>query len=259
MSTASFLIQIIMLFVQIFFIFTRRKMGSALSYVFVISALLLFGEIILRSVEIGFVAVTGMFEALILFSSLINLMIFSYMQWQKDNAALQIIFGSTFISIVFLALASSPIAPKDILHPIPALRSNWLMLHVSFTFIGEAFFTLSFFSGILFLLNKDEEKRNNLDKLTYTFIGIGYPVYTAGAIIFGSIWAYYAWGNYWSWDPKETWSLITWLIYTLYLHMRIIRKKKGTVPALLSVAGYIATMFTFFGVNYFLSGLHSYT
>jgi ABC-type transport system involved in cytochrome c biogenesis permease subunit len=259
MSTASFLIQIIMLFVQVFFIFTRKKMNTALSYIFAISALLLFGEIIFRSIKISFVAVTGMFEALILFSALINLMIFAYMQWQKVNSVLQVIFGSTFISIVLLAIASSPIAPKDILPPIPALQSNWLVLHVAFTFAGEAFFTLSFFSSIFFLLNKDEEKKNNLDMLTYTFIGIGYPVYTAGAIIFGSIWAYYAWGNYWSWDPKETWSLITWLIYTLYLHMRIIRKKKGTTAAVISVAGYLATMFTFFGVNYFLSGLHSYS
>ncbi len=258
MPTASFLIQIIALLVQIYFIFARKKMNTDLSYVFTLSALLLLGEITYRSIEISFIAVTGMFEALVLFSALINLMIFAYIKWQKDNADIKIISGSTFISIVFLALASSPIAPKDILPPIPALRSNWLVLHVAFTFIGEAFFTLSFFSGLFFLLNKDEERKNYLDRLTYIFIGIGYPAFTAGAIIFGSIWAYYAWGNYWSWDPKETWSLITWLIYTLYLHTRIIRKKKGTAAAALSVAGYLATMFTFFGVNYFLSGLHSY-
>jgi ABC-type transport system involved in cytochrome c biogenesis permease subunit len=258
MSTASFLIQIVFLFLQIFFILTKKKMNNICSYLFLVSASLVFYEIIFRSIEIRFVAVTGIFEALILFSALINLLIFVYMQWQRDNALSQIIFGSTFISIFLLAIASSPIAPKDILPPIPALRSNWLVLHVAFTFIGEAFFTMAFFSGIFFLFSKDEEKKNNLDRLTHTFIGIGYPVYTAGALIFGSIWAYYAWGNYWSWDPKETWSLITWLIYTLYLHMRIIRKKKGKTTALLSVAGYVATMFTFFGVNFILSGLHSY-
>jgi ABC-type transport system involved in cytochrome c biogenesis permease subunit len=258
MSFISFIIQIILLLIQIYFIIRKVKMHFAFYFLFLISALLLLGETIYRSVYISFVAVTGMFEALILFSALINLLIFIYRQWQKDKALPQIVFGCTFVSIILLALASSPLFSKDILPPIPALRSNWLVLHVAFTFAGEAFFTLAFFSGLFFLFSKDENKKQNLDRLTYTFIGIGYPVYTAGALVFGAIWAYYAWGNYWSWDPKETWALITWLVYTLYLHTRIIRKQKGRITALLAVAGYISTIFTFFGVNYLLSGLHSY-
>ncbi|MFH0975696.1 MAG: cytochrome c biogenesis protein CcsA [Spirochaetota bacterium] len=258
MATASFFLQVILLFVQIFFIITKRNINFIIYYFFLASSLLLLSETIYRSIKISFVAVTGMFEALILFSALINLIIFFYLKWQKENALTHIVFGCTFVSIILLSLASSPLIPKDMLPPIPTLRSNWLVLHVAFTFVGEAFFTLAFFSGILFLLSKNEERKHNLDRLTYTFIGIGYPVYTAGALAFGAIWAYYAWGNYWSWDPKETWALITWLVYTLYLHFRIIRNQKGKITAMLAVAGYISTMFTFFGVNFLLSGLHSY-
>ena len=111
---------------------------------------------------------------------------------------------------------------------------------------------------MIFLFSREEEKKNELDKLTYTLIAIGYPVYTTGALIFGAIWAYYSWGSYWSWDPKETWALITWLTYTLYLHLRLIKKQKGKITAMLSIAGYIITLFTFFGVNFLISGLHSY-
>ena len=70
--------------------------------------------------------------------------------------------------------------------------------------------------------------------------------------------AQYAWGSYWSWDPKETWALVTWIVYTGYLHTRFVAKLKGKTSAILSIVGFCLTMFTFFGVNYLLSGLHSY-
>ena len=93
----------------------------------------------------------------------------------------------------------------------------------------------------------------------YTSIAIGYPIFVAGAIIFGAIWAKTAWGNYWSWDPKETWALITALIYTVYLHTRIIKKMRGKISAVLSIIGFAFTLFTFLGVNYLIPGLHSYS
>ena len=92
----------------------------------------------------------------------------------------------------------------------------------------------------------------------YTTIIIGYPIFTAGALIFGAIWAEAAWGSYWSWDPKETWALVTWLVYTAFLHSRLVMKLKGRVSAIFSLVGFIFTIFTFWGVNYLLAGLHSY-
>ena len=97
-----------------------------------------------------------------------------------------------------------------------------------------------------------------MDRLVAAAVGIGYPVFTAGALVFGAIWAETAWGAWWSWDPKETWALVTWLIYTAYLHTRLVKRLRGRVSAVLALVGFAATVFTFFGVNYLLSGLHSY-
>jgi ABC-type transport system involved in cytochrome c biogenesis permease subunit len=89
-------------------------------------------------------------------------------------------------------------------------------------------------------------------------VGIGYPFYTLGALIFGAIWAEQAWGRYWSWDPKETWALVTWLVYTLYLHLRLVRRNTSSLPPIIVILGFLIALFTFLGVNYLLSGLHSY-
>jgi ABC-type transport system involved in cytochrome c biogenesis permease subunit len=167
-------------------------------------------------------------------------------------------FISAFVALVFLAIASSPLTGKEALLPVPSLRSSWLLLHVSFSFIGEAFFVISFAAALAGLFAKTEEKRLNYDRITYTSIAVGYPVFTAGALIFGAIWAQKAWGIWWSWDPKETWALITWLVYTGYLHLRLITKKTGRLISLIAVIGFLCTVFTLFGVNYLLPGLHSY-
>ncbi|HBO70670.1 MAG TPA: c-type cytochrome biogenesis protein CcsB, partial [Deltaproteobacteria bacterium] len=96
-----------------------------------------------------------------------------------------------------------------------------------------------------------------LDDLVYRSIIWGFPFLTAG-IITGAAWANYAWGTYWSWDPKETWSLIVWLVYAAFLHARITRGWHGRRAAILSIAGFAATIFCYLGVNLVLSGLHSY-
>lgn len=98
-----------------------------------------------------------------------------------------------------------------------------------------------------------------LDNLIYRAIALGYPIFTVGAIIFGMVWANKAWGRYWGWDPKETWALITFLVYSIYLHVRLARGWNGVWTACLSIVGFLVTMFTLFGVNFLISGLHSYT
>ena len=97
----------------------------------------------------------------------------------------------------------------------------------------------------------------SLDDLNYRAIMIGFPLLTLG-IITGAAWANYAWGTYWSWDPKETWSLIVWFVYAAFLHARFTREWRGKRTAVLSLIGFVAVVFTYFGVNYVLSGLHSY-
>lgn len=97
-----------------------------------------------------------------------------------------------------------------------------------------------------------------LDDITYKSIAVGFPLFTLGGLIMGAIWANSAWGKYWTWDPKETWSLITWFVYALYLHARFVGGWRGKRVAILSVVGFIAVIFTYLGVNLVLAGLHSY-
>lgn len=258
-STIAFALLLLSLAIQAVYLFRQDETKDPLSHWLSLGAgLLLLAEIIRRSLAIHFVALTSMFESLVFIACLVSLIIFALRFSKRLRAGRAVAFGATALAIVFLALASSPLAPSDLLPPVPALQSGWLVLHVSFTFIGEAFFTAGFISAILQLATKNEEKRKNYDRLAYTSIAIGYPIFTAGALVFGAVWAEKAWGVWWSWDPKETWALITWLTYTAYLHFRLVRKNTSKVMPLLVIGGFIIAMFTFFGVNFLLSGLHSY-
>jgi ABC-type transport system involved in cytochrome c biogenesis permease subunit len=258
-STIAFGLLIAAVILQITFLFKNTGEPDPLSHFFLLTAgLLLFASITERSVKINFVAITNTYESLIFYSGAIAIVIFIYRLRNKRTALPLMVFGGTAAAVILLALTSSPVSGKEIMPPIPALQSYWLVLHVTFAFVGEAFFAFSFVASIYFLFAKDEEKKRRLDRIVYTSIGMGYPFYTAGALIFGAVWAQYAWGSYWSWDPKETWALITWLVYTGYLHTRLVKKWRGRMTAILSIIGFVFTIFTFFGVNYLLAGLHSY-
>jgi cytochrome c-type biogenesis protein CcsB len=168
-----------------------------------------------------------------------------------------------------LALASSPLtggllAPQPL---VPALRSHWLALHVSLTLVGEGFFAVAFVASILYLVRERAAKRvggdsltrfDRLDRISYRAIAVGFPLFTLGALFFGAVWAKHAWGRYWGWDPKETFSLVTWLVYVLYLHLRVRRGWRARQVAWVAVIGFFLALFTFAGVNYLVRGLHSY-
>jgi ABC-type transport system involved in cytochrome c biogenesis permease subunit len=258
-ATIAFALLILSAVIQVIYLLRReRKIEPFSHYILLAAAALLLAVTIDRSIRIRFVAVTNTFESLVFFSAVIALVLFLYRLRAKDKTIPYINFGGTVVAIALLAIASSPIAPKNVVPPIPALQSYWLVLHVTLSFIGESFFVVAFVCAIYYLVSRNEERRKDLDRLTYTTIAIGYPIFTAGALIFGAVWAQTAWGTYWSWDPKETWALITWLVYTAYLHSRFVKRFRGKVSAILAIIGFAFTMFTFFGVNYLLAGLHSY-
>ncbi|MBN2049816.1 MAG: cytochrome c biogenesis protein CcsA [Spirochaetales bacterium] len=257
--TAAFILQPVLLAVLVFRFFRpKARTAGPVRFLLTLSALLLLTGFVHRSILIRFAALTNTYEALVFFSLGI-LLILAVSSWMKrPPLPPAVVFGGVLLSLLLLALSSSPIAPSEVRPPVPALQSHWLVLHVALSFLGEAFFALAFVSSVLYLVSRKEEKRNEMDRLTYRVIAVGYPVYTIGALVFGAVWASCAWGRFWSWDPKETWALVTVLVYTVYLHARLIFRKKGKALAWISVIGFAFTLFTFFGVNFLLAGLHSY-
>ena len=179
--------------------------------------------------------------------------------------------GAFVIPFALLAMAWGQLGLDSGIQPlVPALQSNWLTYHVITCFLGYAAFAVACGVSIMYLIvtsGEGEKGRKGilaafppsrvLDEINYRSIMVGFPLLTLG-IVTGAIWANYAWGTYWSWDPKETWSLIVWFIYATFLHARITRGWVGRRAAWLSVAGFAATIFCYLGVNLLLSGLHSY-
>ncbi len=179
------------------------------------------------------------------------------------------IIGAFVLPMAFLALAYASFGTSDQIQPlIPALKSNWLIAHVVACFIGYAAFALGAGVSIIYMIKgKNPEESSSglvarmpastlLDEITHQLIMFGFLFLTVG-IITGAVWANSAWGRYWGWDPKETWSFITWLVYAALLHFRLMRGWRGMRIAVLSIVGFAAVMFTYFGVN-LLPGLHSY-
>ena len=227
--------------------------------------------IILRWVEsyslgVGHAPFSNLYESLVFFAWTLMLL-YMIVEWRTKNRT----FGTFVTPLAFLAMAYASFSPNISSHIqplIPALKSNWLISHVITCFFGYAAFGLSFGLSLMYLLKRlDNQERNNiflklipglniLDDLNYQMIVVGFLMLTLG-IITGSVWAHSAWGTYWSWDPKETWSLITWLIYASVIHSRMVRGWKGKRIAVLSIVGFSCVLFTYFGVNY-LAGLHSY-
>jgi cytochrome c-type biogenesis protein CcsB len=183
------------------------------------------------------------------------------------------IIGAFVMPFALLGMAWAQLyLPADINPLMPALQSNWLLYHVITCFLGYAAFAVACGVSIMYLIKaKSEEKGTEaagglmsqfpptkiLDDLNYKAIMVGFPLLTLG-IITGAAWANYAWGTYWSWDPKETWSLIVWFIYAAFLHARFTKGWVGKRAAWLSIIGFAATIFCYLGVNLLLSGLHSY-
>ncbi|MFO7570216.1 MAG: c-type cytochrome biogenesis protein CcsB [Smithellaceae bacterium] len=217
---------------------------------------------------IGRAPLTNFYESLIFFAWTI-VFLYLLMEWRLKNRSL----GVFVMPAAFLVMAYASIAPgiNNRIEPlIPALQSNWLTSHVLTCFLGYAAFTVAFALGVMFLLKKGiASKKSNpgrffrmlpgddmIDELIYqcTVLGV---VFLALGIVTGSVWAHYAWGSYWSWDPKETWSLVTWLVYAAMLHARLVRGWRGTRMAVLAIAGFACVLFTYLGVNY-LPSLHSY-
>ncbi len=218
-------------------------------------------------IGIGHAPLTNMYESLVVFSWTIA-GFYLYLEFKFKNRTI----GAFALPFAFAAMVFAESGWLNIsqeINPlIPALQSNWLIAHVMTCFVGYAAFAVACGIGVMYIIkdssaNKDEGLMGTfpplrvLDEINHKTMVFGFIWLTAG-IITGAIWANSAWGTYWSWDPKETWSLITWFFYAAILHARFTRGWQGTVVAWLAIGGFFNVLFTYYGVNFLLSGLHSY-
>jgi cytochrome c-type biogenesis protein CcsB len=251
-------------------IFKKPTVSKAATWVALIGLAGNIVGIVMRWVEsyqmgFGHAPLSNLYESLVFFAGTIVL-IYLVIERKYRNR----VIGAFVAPIAFLAMAYASLSPNisDRIQPlIPALKSNWLIAHVIACFIGYGAFAVAFGVSLMYLLKQKSPDdtgsmmdhlpdANVLDELNHQLVMFGFLFLSVG-IITGAVWANSAWGRYWGWDPKETWSLITWFVYATLLHARLMRGWRGKRTAILSIGGFAAVLFTYFGVN-LLPGLHSY-
>jgi cytochrome c-type biogenesis protein CcsB len=277
--------------------FPSFKIGSKIGFYSVLSSNVFITTILTwRWIESGYFPLSNLYESLLFFTwgiTFIALLLESLTSLNLLGA----IITPLSMFIVGFATLSLPDGMQKAAPLVPALKSNWLMMHVSIMMFSYSTLIIGSLLSIVFLIltrgrqvslkgssvgninipgntiseTSDlqlhdsydgiiEKKLNlleSLDNLSYRIIGLGFPLLTIG-IIAGAVWANEAWGSYWSWDPKETWALITWLVFAAYLHTRITKSWQGKGPAVLASVGFIVVWICYLGVNFLGKGLHSY-
>lgn len=228
-----------------------------------------------RWLEAGYFPLSNLYESLFFLVWGLTTIHLLAEWWSRSRWVGVVTAPVTLIATAFAALVLP--APMQAAAPlVPALQSNWLMMHVTVMMLSYATLLVGALLAIAFLVVTRGQKvslagnslglgsgqqtldlATTLDNISYRLIGLGFPLLTIG-IIAGAVWANEAWGTYWSWDPKETWALITWLVFAAYLHARLTRGWQGRRPALLATTGFGVVWVCYLGVNLLGKGLHSY-
>ncbi len=206
----------------------------------------------LRTMMTGRLPLTDGYEFLLLFTlvSVLLYLLYEKLSNNQQGGAVLMIIAAFLLSSVFILMPEHHGSYTPLM---PALKSPWLTSHVLSAVVAYGAFALGAALALMQLVkNKSSEDIN-----VYRAVGGGFVMLSI-SIVLGGVWAEQAWGTYWSWDPKETWALITWIIYAIYLHVYRSKGWRGNNANLMVIGGFILVLFTFFGVNYLLSGLHSY-
>ena len=250
----------------LFLIFSKETLARAGRYCIVLGFLSHCVTIAVRYLLAGHTPVVNLHESLSFFSwAVVAFFLLLHYRYKIDVLGA---FVAPLASLLFIWAAA---LPKEVFPLHPSLRSHWLPIHVSFAFLGDAIFAIACCAGIIYLIQERLVKSKRvgalsrrlpsleiLDEINARSLTIGFPLLTLG-IVTGAVWAEYAWGAYWSWDPKETWSLITWLLYAALLHQRLMVGWRGRKAAIMSITAFGALLFTFLGVNLLMEGLHTYS
>jgi len=218
------------------------------------------------AVQAGHVPITNLRESLFFFAWAIVL-IYLFLEYRYKIR----VMGAFIIPIAFLAVLSSLSFPEaSVGAPPEYLHSPWLGVHATFAFLSYSAFSIAFGVAIMYIIQERQLKHRSvgsfyrrlpsveaLDELSYKAVAMGFPLLTL-AIASGSIWANSEWGYYWGWEPKEIFSFITWIVYAVYLHARLIAGWRGRKAAYLAVIGFLVVLFTFIGVSLLMPGRHAF-
>ena len=248
----------------------RRSANIAMSLTWLSFALLLAG-VVMRGLWAGRVPWGNMYEFSIT-AALATLAVFLFLSLRTDVRWL----GLFIVIPVLLTLGMAvTVLYTEAAQLVPALKSYWLVIHVSAAIICAGAFTLGAATAGLSLLKAGLVRRSiartgsadgvlarvpsveRLESLTNRVVAFSFPLWTF-AVVAGAIWAENAWGRYWGWDPKETWAFITWVIYAAYLHARSTAGWRGSKASWIVIIGWLAFLINYFGVNFFVNSLHSY-
>ncbi len=251
-----------MILYVLFFVLKKEKPGKWAGMIAAASFVLHTAALIVRGIGAGRLPLTNQYEFATSFAWGICACYLVFL-WKYRFRAL----GAFVMPVIFLVIGYAAMQSREVRELMPALRSNWLAIHVSSAIVSYGAFGVSFAVSLMFLIRRKmagssfwqehipEEKK--LDLISYRAVSLGFMFLTF-VMVSGAIWAEHAWGSYWSWDPKETWSLITWIIYAIYLHLRISKGWKGKSAAVFAVIGFVCVIFTYIGVNTLIPGIHSY-
>jgi cytochrome c-type biogenesis protein CcsB len=178
------------------------------------------------------------------------------------------VFGAVAVPLIALASLFTTGLPSEVAWTMPALKSAWRVPHIATAILAYSAFAIAFGLGVLYLVRESFGSGNTgfwatrlptlkeLDHTAYRMIAFGFTMQTA-LLLTGAIWAQYVFGRPWSWDPKEVWALVTWLVYAAYLHTRLSMGWRGRKSVLLAIIGFVVVLFTLFGVNWIGRGYHS--
>ena len=243
-----------------FFAVARKEWARKAAYGLVLLAFLLQTACIaVRGFHAGRLPLTNQYEFANAFAWGVALCFLIFVRKYRFD-----VLGAFIVPVIFLIIGYASMQSREIHELMPALQSSWLGFHVSCAIIGYGAFGVAFGVAFAFLIRDTFPKtlagipdNETLDRIIYRAVALGFLFLTL-CMITGAIWAKKAWGTYWNWDPKETWSLITWLIYAIFLHLRLRKGMVGRKSAIFAVVGFLCVIFTYVGVNTLIAGLHSY-
>ncbi len=250
----------------LYLVFDKKNVETVGHYTLAAGFVIHLISTVIRYVQAGYTPITNIHESL----SFLSLCTAGFFLYVKHSYKRVSILGSIIVPVLSLMLIWALTFPTDVRPLPPVFQSYWLPAHTIFAFIGNAIFLTSFFVSILYLAVERGIKKKRffrisarfpsletLDSINYRCMSYGFPFLTIG-IITGSLWAGIAWGSYWNWDPKETWSLITWIVYAILIHNRLAIGWRGRKTAYMMIIGFFSILVTFLGVNFWAGGLHSY-